>query len=156
MKRTLTKRARFPIKGQFHAELFGPDGKLKEVRDLENLVTELGDAFTAYSVANTGANVIGFMAVGTGSGQTAASTGLAAGANCNAIDSITQGVAGADNDVVIIATWAPGDATMAITEAGVFQANNNTTMMLYDDFDVINKGAADTLVVTWTATFGAS
>jgi hypothetical protein len=45
---------------------------------------------------------------------------------------------------------------MAITEAGVFQANNNTTMMLYDDFDVINKGAADTLVITWTATFGAS
>jgi hypothetical protein len=83
-------------------------------------------------VANTGANVIGYMAVGTGSGQTSASTGLAAGANCNALDSRTQGSAGADNDVVFVATWAPGDATMAITEAGVFQGNNNTTLMLYD------------------------
>jgi len=37
MKRTLTKRARFPIKGQFHAELFGPDGKIKDERTPETL-----------------------------------------------------------------------------------------------------------------------
>jgi hypothetical protein len=136
--------------------LYGPDGEVKQAIDKSNTVTELMDAHVAYRVGNTGANVIGYMAVGTGSGQTSASTGLAAGANCNALDSMTQGSAGADNDVVFVATWAPGDATMAITEAGVFQANNNTTMMLYDDFDVVNKGALDSLVITWTCTLGAS
>ncbi len=34
--------------------------------------------------------------------------------------------------------------------------NDNTKLMLYADFSVINKGASDTLVITWTATFGAS
>jgi len=28
--------------------------------------------------------------------------------------------------------------------------------MFYASFDVINKGAADSLVITWTATFGSS
>jgi hypothetical protein len=149
-------KSRSNIKGFMRLRLYGPDGKLKQAIDKENTVTELMDAHTAYRVANTGANVIGYMAVGTGSGQTSASTGLAAGANYNALDSRTQGSAGADNDVVFVATWAPGDATMAITEAGVFQGNNNTTLMLYDDFDVVNKGATDTLVITWTCTFGAS
>jgi hypothetical protein len=149
-------KSKLNIKGFIQLRLYGPGGVLKQSIDKENTVTELMDAHVAYRVANTGANVIGFMAVGTGSGQTSASTGLAAGANCNALDSMAQGSAGADNDVVFVATWAPGDATMAITEAGLFQANNNTTMMLYSDFAVINKGASDTMVITWTATYGAS
>jgi len=149
-------KTRFPIKGHFHAELFGPDGKLKEIRDLENIVTELMDAHVADQLSDSGEAAIGYMAVGTGSGQTSASTGLAVNLDRNALTSTTQGAGAADNDVIYVGTWIAGDGTGAITEAGVFLADNNTTMMLYDDFAVINKGALDTLVITWTATFGAS
>ena len=144
------------IKGRAHIELRGPDGEIKEVRDIANTITELMDAQVADQMADQTDAAIGYMAVGTGTGQTSASTSLATSLDRNALDSTTQGAAGADNDVVYVGTWAAGDGTGAITEAGIFQANNNTTMMFYANFDVINKGAADSLVITWTATFGAS
>ena len=144
------------IKGKAHLQLFGPDGELKEERIVHNTVTELMDAQVADQMSDQGDAVIGFMAVGTGSGQTSADTGLDATLGRNALDSTTQGAGGADNDVVYVCTWAAADGTGAITEAGVMRDDDDTKLMLYADFAVVNKGAADSLVITWTATFGAS
>jgi hypothetical protein len=145
-----------PIRGFMSLRLYDEEGNVKQAVDKANTVTELMDAHVADQLSDSGGAAIGYMSIGTGSGQTSASTGLATSLDQNALDSTTQGTGAADNDVVYVCTWAAADGTGAITEAGVFQANNNTTLMLYDDFDVVNKGAADTLVITWTATFGAS
>ena len=144
------------IKGHAHIELRGPDGELKEVRDIENTITNLMDAHVADQMSDQGDAQIGYMNVGTGSGQGAGDTGLDVELDRNALDSTTQGAGGDDNDVIYVCTWAAGDGTGAITEAGIQQADNNTSMMTYSDFAVINKGAADSLVITWTVTFGAS
>ena len=45
-----------------------------------------------------------------------------------------------------------GDATGAVTEAGIFNAATSGTMLCRTTFDVINKGASDTMSVTWTIT----
>jgi hypothetical protein len=146
-------KSRSNIKGHMSLKLYGADGKIKESRELDNTVTVLMDNHTAYRVANTGANVIGYMAVGTGDGsKTTASTGLTTSLSRVALDSMVA----TNNDVLFIATWAPGVGTGAIIEAGVIQGDNNTTLMLFNDFDVVNKGALDTIVINWTATFGAS
>ena len=144
------------IKGKAHLKLFGPDGELKEERIIHNTVTELMDAQVADQMSDGAGAAIGYMAVGTGSGQTSASTGLATSLDRNALTSTTQGGGGADNDSVYVGDWAAGDGTGALTEAGVLLADNNTTLMLYADFTVVNKGGADTLQITWTATYGAS
>jgi len=144
------------IKGKVEIELRGSDGKVKEHRVLENLITEVGDAHVADQMSDQGEAQMSHMAVGTGSGQTASSTTLATELDRNALDSLTQGAAGDDNDVIYVASWAAGDATGAITEAGIFNAGAAGTMLAYRDFAVINKGAADTLQITWTLTFGAS
>jgi len=158
------------IKGHAHLELvsaYNDDGsryrehgrfarRIKEVRDIHNTITELMDAHTADQMSDQGEAAIGYMAVGTGSGQTSASTGLATNLDRNALDSTTQGAGGDDNDVIYVCTWAAGDGTGAITEAGIMRADDNTSMMTYADFAVVNKLAADSLVITWTATFGAS
>ena len=149
-------QSKMDIKGLFKAQLFGEDGSLKEERIIHNTVTELCDAHVADQMSDSTDAAIGYMSVGTGTGQTSASTGLATPLDQNSLTSTTQGAAGADNDVVYVGTWAAGDGDGAITEAGILQAANNTTLMLYADFDVINKGAGDSLVITWTATFGAS
>ena len=97
------------------------------------------------------------MAVGTSTGgKSTASTGLEASSDRNALTSTTQGTAGDDNDVIYVGDWAAGEATAALVEAGILHADNNTSLMAYADFSVINKGAADTLKITWTLTFGAS
>jgi len=145
------------IKGLFHAQLFSPEGDLKEERIVHNTVTELCDAHVADQLSDVpGEAAIGFMAVGTGTGQTSASVGLATSLERHALDSTTQGAGAADNDLVYVATWGAGTGTGAITEAGILTADNDTSLQYYADFAVINKGAADSLVITWTATFGAS
>ncbi len=144
------------IKGLCHLKLFGPSGELKEERIIHNTVTELMDVQTADQMSDRGDGTIDFMAVGTGSGQTSASTGLAVSLDRNALTSTTQGAAGDDNDVIYVGTWAAGDGTGAITEAGLMRDDDDTKLMLYADFGVVTKGAADSLVITWTATFGAS
>jgi len=144
------------IKGVCHLRLLGPDGKLKEDRLIHNTITELMDAHVADQMSDQGDAAIGYMNVGTGSGQGAADVGLDSELDRNALDSTTQGAAGDDNDVIYVCTWAAGDGTGAITEAGIMRADNNTTMMAYADFAVVNKLAADSLVITWTVTFGAS
>jgi len=144
------------IKGRVHIQLFGPDGKLKDERLHVNTVTELGDAHVADQMSDSGDAALGFMAVGTGSGQVAADTGLDAVLDRNALTSTTQGAGAADNDVVFVGTWAAGDGTGAITEAGIFLSDDDASMNYYADFAVINKLAADTLVITWTVQYGAS
>jgi len=149
-------RNRQGLKGVAHVQLFGPDGLLKEERIIENTITELMDAQVADQMSDATDAAIGYMAVGTGSGQTSASTGMATTLDRNALDSTTQGAAGADNDVVYVCTWAAGDGTGAITEAGIMRLDDDASLMTYADFAVINKGAADSAVITWTVTFGSS
>jgi len=143
-------------KGVCHVRLWGPDEKLKEERIIHNTVTELGDAHVADAMSDQGEGALGFIAVGTGSGQGAASVGLAVSLDRNALTSITQGAAGDDNDVIYVGDWIAGDGTGAITEAGILLGDNNTSMNYYADFAVTNKLAADTLQITWTVTHGVS
>lgn len=145
------------IKGLFHLTLRDKFGNLKEERIVHNTVTELGDAHVADQLADVPDEAqLGYMAVGTGTGQLASDTGLAILLDRNALTSTTQGAGAADNDLVFVGDWAAGDGTGAITEAGIFVGNDNTSMNYYADFAVVNKAAGDTLSVTWTVTYGAS
>ena len=155
-KRDMEFKSRHGIKGRAHLQLFGADGKLKDERIIENTVTELMDVQVADQMSDVGQAAIGYMAVGTGSGQTSASVGLAISLERHALTSTTQGTVGDDNDVIYVGTWGAGVGTGAITEAGVLELDDNTSLMTYADFAVSNKLAEDTLVITWTVTFGAS
>lgn len=142
------------LSGYMIAELFGPDGKLKARREVHNTVTVLchkmaaDQLLAAPSVAKPG-----WMEVGTGSGQDANDSVLAAyiAGSRTALDSKTRG---ANAIVTMVCTFPAGTGTGAITEAGVFNVvtENTTDLCLYADFAVINKAAADSLVLTWTLT----
>jgi len=147
---------KFGIKGHVKLVLKGKNGKVKQIVEKGNTITEGFDAHVADQMSDSTDNAIGYMGVGTGSGQGSSDTGLASSSANVALDSTTQGSGAADNDVVYVATFPAGTATAALTEAGLFLTDDNATLMTYDDFDVINKGANDSLVVTWTISFGAS
>ena len=66
----------------------------------------------------------------------------------NALNSTT--VTGAD--VAYVASWAAGDGTGAITEAGIFDAASAGDMLARTVFSVVNKGADDSMTITWTVT----
>jgi hypothetical protein len=58
------------------------------------------------------------------------------------------------NVVTLTTTYAAGTGTGALQEAGIFNASTAGTMLSHVVFSVINKGAADTLTITWTVTVG--
>lgn len=132
----------------FHMQAVVRDalGNVKEVRTIYNTVTTAGKNGIADQIlASPTLGKPTHMAVGTG---TPSGTALGTELDRNALTSKTRSGA----VVTMVGDWAAGDATGAITEAGVFDASSGGNMWLSSSFSVINKGASDTLQITWTLT----
>lgn len=132
-------------------ELFDAQGRLKESRLVKNTVTTAGKEGSADQLvaAPTYAKP-GWMEVGTGSPGATLLGAYIAGSR-TVLDSKTRSGA----VVTFVCTFPAGTGTGAITECGLFNVvtENTVNMYLSASFAVVNKLAADSLVVTWTLTF---
>ena len=118
------------------------------VQETENLVVTAGKNWVADRMNNAN-TVMTHMAVGTGTtAASAAQTALITESDRNALTSTTV----TDNAVAYVATWAAGDATAALTEAGILDAASGGDLLARTVFSVVNKGAADSMTITWTIT----
>ena len=135
--------------GQVSFVLTDENGNVKQ-QDSKNLVVNPGLAFIVSRMIGTAA-VMSHMAVGTGTTAAAdTQTALVTESTRVALTSSTQVTTTvADDSVQYVATFGPGVATAAITEAGLFNAPSAGTMLARTVFPVINKGALDTLTLTW-------
>lgn len=143
--------------GDVSLVLRGPDGSVKDAREIKNLVVNAGLAFVISRMVGTSKAVMSHM--GLGSGTTAAAAGdTDLGSQLGsreALDSTT--ISGTNNEKVIYeASFEAGDATGAVTEAGIFNASSAGDMLCRTVFAVVNKGANDSLTVTWTITLAAA
>jgi len=119
------------------------------VQKVDNLVVTAGKGYVASRMKDTSATAMSHMAIGTGS--TAAAAGNTALGNQAARVSLTSTtVSGAD--IVYVATFPAGTGTAAITEAGIFNASSSGTLLCRTVFSVVNKGASDSMTITWTVT----
>lgn len=59
-----------------------------------------------------------------------------------------------NNVVTMIGSFGAGNGTGAITEAGILNASSGGSLYSRVTFAAINKGANDTLELTWTYTIG--
>jgi len=142
------------LKGEFEIKLFGPDGLLKDYRLIKNLTVNNGFAEVCHLMGNPSYRPPAFQycAVGTGTVAPTASDATL-GTELTRVQGGFTGPTGSTvwrND----ATFGAGTGTGAITESGLFQdsAVGGLTMLCRQTFAVINKGASDTLVVTWQYT----
>lgn len=142
------------VKGRLSVVLFDADGKVKQSQDIPNLVVNTGLAFIASRMKDTTDAAMSHMAVG--SGTTAAAAGnTALETQIGSRVSLTSTTVTA-NATAYVATFAAGTGTGAITEAGIFNASTAGTMLCRTVFSVVNKGADDTLQITWTITLNAA
>ena len=119
------------------------------VRDIDNLVVTAGKNFVASRIVGTSSGVMSHMAIG--SGTTAAAAGnTALGSELGRV-SLTSGTA-SSAVVTYVATFAAGTGTGAVTEAGLLNASSGGTLLCRTVFSVVNKGANDSMTVTWTVT----
>jgi len=140
--------------GNLKLVLTDEHGNVKQEEEVKNLVVTVGKNFIASSMAKTTTNspaAMTHMEVGTGTtaaaaGDTALETAVASSRVTLTSTTVTT------NNVAYVATFPAGTGTGALTEAGIFNASSSGTMLCRTVFSVINKGAADTLGITWTVT----
>lgn len=125
-------------------------GEVKHDIETTNLVVDTGLDYIASRMAGTSAAVMSHMAIG--SGTTAAAAGdTALGSQLGSRNALTSTTV-TDNSVEYVASFNAGEGTGAVTEAGIFNASTSGTMLCRTVFDVINKGASDSMTITWTVT----
>ena len=142
---------RFCLHGRMEARLIKPDGTVI-VRAKDNLIVDVGFSFIAQSIGlgSGRPNVMSYIAVGTGT--TAAATGNTALVTEVLRKAATFSHTTGTKVFQFEATFNAGEATGAITEAGVLNAATAGTMLDRVVFAVINKGADDTLTQRFTFT----
>jgi len=142
--------------GVLQVKLLDAAGNVKEEYQHVNTVVGTGLAYIASRMKDASATAMSHMGIGSGSTAAAvADTALGSQLARVALDagSPTLVTTTVTNDSIqYVATFAAGTGTGAVTEAGIFNAGTSGTMLCRTVFAVINKGALDTLVITWKVT----
>lgn len=153
----MNSKERLGLSGHLTIVLTDAGGNVKDQRDVKNLVVNTGLAYITGRMLGTSPGVMSHMALG--AGTTAASAGdtdlQSLLGSRKALDSSTQ--SGSNNESIIyVTTFDPGEATGAVTEAGIFNAASSGTMLCRTVFPVVNKQAGDTLQITWSVILSAA
>jgi hypothetical protein len=138
-------------KGRIKFELFDASGKLKEVREINNVVVTVGKNYLAswLTAATQSDYFMRYIGLGTGTNAANASdTDLQTPLSTRVAGTLSS----AANVWQNVALFGPGVDTGAITESGIFSAVSAGTLMARQTFAVINKAAGDSLQVTWQIT----
>ena len=137
------------VKGHLSIVLVDEMGVVKDERDFDNLVVTAGKGYIASRMKDATATAMSHMAIGTGTTAAAVGqTALVTEANRQALTSTN--VSG--GQITYSSTFGNGQGTGALTEAAILNAATGGTMLCRTVFNVINKGANDTLAITWTVT----
>ena len=130
-------------------------GKLKialngeTVQEVDNLVVTAGKGYVASRMKDATATAMSHIAIGSGSTAAAASD-TALGNQLGRVALTSTAVSAAV--VTYTATFGAGTGTGAVTEAGILNASSGGTMLCRTVFSVVNKGASDSMTITWTVT----
>jgi hypothetical protein len=136
-------------RGDVSIVLTGPDGKVKDQREIKNLVVTAGLAHIASRIVGTAQGVMSHMALG--SNNVAAAAGNTALGNELGRVALT-GAVPTGASIAFTATFGAGSGTGSVTEAGLFNAAAAGTMLARTTFGVVTKESGDTLAITWTVT----
>lgn len=142
--------------GELLIVLRGPDGKIKEQKQVPNLIVTSGKNAIASRLAGNTTGVMTHLAIGQSTtapdvAQTGLLTEFTGGSNARAALTVSGGSI-SNNQITFTATFAAGNGTGPVTEAGIFNASTAGVMLARTTFLVVNKDALDTLTISWIVT----
>jgi hypothetical protein len=140
------------VTGYLKIDRFNQAGKLVESRMVPNLVVTVGKGFIASKMAGAVVDAMSHMELGTSSvaaNNTDTTLVAPVAGSRRSFDSSAMVVG---STVTYYATFGPGVATGALTEAGIFNAATGGIMLCRTVFAVVNKPAGDTINIAWTVT----
>lgn len=138
------------LSGEVTLVLKDSNGNVKQTQTIKNLVVNAGLNFITSRMQNTSKGIMSHMGLGSGT--------VAAAAGDTDLGSLLGSREGLDTDVVnantltYVCTFEAGDATGAVTEAGIFNAASGGDMLCRTVFSAVNKAASDSLAITWVVT----
>lgn len=137
------------MKGELTIVVTGADGNVRESVHVPNLVVTAGKTYIASRMVGTSAGVMSHMGIGSGTASpVVGDTTLGTELGRVGLSSFTSST----NVVTATATFPAGTGTGAITEAGIFNAATNGTMLCRTTFPVVNKLAGDSISINWVVT----
>lgn len=140
----------FKIKGDVVLKTVDKTGNVTKTIEIPNLIVASGKAFLASRMAGNTAARMEYIAVGLGGNTAAQSSQTAlvneiARANVSTIGGTVSG-----NTVSFSATFADGVGEGNLSEAGIFNASANGTMLCRTVFPDYQKVSGEALTVSWT------
>lgn len=136
------------IKGNLDVVVYDKNKQIKDQRKVNNLVVAVGKTYIASRMESNAAVVMSHMALGSGNVVPTTSDTLLAGELGRVVlDSTTR----TNNTLTYVSTFPAGTGTGTIAEAGIFNnpTANTGTMLCRTNFNEVNKGAGDIIVITW-------
>ena len=137
------------VTGRLKISRLNESGDELEVREVKNLIVAVGkNVITSRLVGNTTA-IPSHMAVGSSNtAATTAQTALGTEIGRVVLDSSTR----TNNTIAYVATFPAGTGTGSLTESAILNASSTGDMLCRTNFNAVNKGAADVIVITWNVT----
>jgi hypothetical protein len=139
------------IKGNLNIVVYDENNQVKDTRKVNNLVVAVGKTYIASRMEANSAVVMSHMAVGGGNvAPTTSDTTLSGEIDRVVLDSTSR----TNNVLTYTCTFPAGNATGTLAEAGIFNnpGANLGTLLCRTNFNEINKGAGDVVVITWNVT----
>jgi hypothetical protein len=141
------------LRGRARLELRDSRGRVKCVRDVENLITTVGRNYIVEQLLASPAASTKPTHAEVGTSGTAAAVGdttITGAFGRVALTSKTRGT----NVLTMVSNFGAGVATGSLQEAGTWDASTGGNLHARATFTTIPKGASDTLQITWTWTIG--
>jgi len=145
------------IRGQVKMELFDVQGDLVDFRDWSpNMIVYAGNDLIRDCLGQSSGQPAGaqWIAIGTGTDAVSGADttlGTESSRKPSAYAEAETG-GGLKDRWTEIVTFGAGEGTGAVTESGCFNASGAGSMFCRQTFAVINKGAGDSLQMTWQFT----
>ena len=157
----------FHLRGNIDVVLYDKLGSVKDERHIDNMIVDSGFEGVASRIAPHDGSInpsspYNYIAVGTGSAAVSASQSaliseLPIGPSYSRQqDAQATYTATSTKQLILSVAFPAGQATGTINESGLFNAATGGDMLARQTFSTINKGASDTLTVTWTITLSTT
>jgi hypothetical protein len=137
------------VTGRLKISRLNESGEELEVREVKNLIVAVGKNVITSRLAGNTTAIPSHMAVGSSNtAATTSQTALGAEISRVVLDSSTR----TNNTIAYVATFPAGTGTGTLTEAAILNASSTGDMLCRTNFNEVNKGAADVIVITWNVT----
>jgi len=131
------------------------EGKLKEVRELHNLVVAAGKAGIASRINGSGGEAaFTYIAIGTGTtspanGNTTCETEITTNGGARANGTASRVTTDDTNDTAQVVVTYNFTGSFAVTESCLLNASSAGTLLSRQTFSAVNVVSGDALTVTW-------